>query len=152
TSEGDPQEAFNFASVFQVPLVFVVQNNQYALSVPLWQQTHAPSLAHKGIGYGMPGVRVDGNDVLACYAVTRQAVTRARAGGGPPLIGALPYRLPPHPTADDASRYRDAAELHIWNTRDPLSRMEALLLRRGLLDDALRARIDRTAQEYVDRL
>jgi pyruvate dehydrogenase E1 component alpha subunit len=152
TSEGDPQEAFNFAAVFGVPLVFLVQNNQYALSVPLARQTRAPSIAHKAIGYGMPGVRVDGNDVLACYAVTRQAVERARAGGGPTLIEAVTYRLAPHSTADDPTRYRDESELRDWEARDPLTRMEALLRRRGLLDEALLARVEQDARDHLDRL
>ncbi len=107
TSVGDVHEALNFAAVFTAPCVFYVQNNQWAISVPIYKQTAAPSIAHKAIGYGMPGIRVDGNDVLACYAVMAEAAARARAGGGPTLIEAVTYRLGPHTTSDDPTRYRD---------------------------------------------
>ena len=104
--KGTSHEALNFAAVFSAPCVFYVQNNQWAISVPLQSQTVAPSIAHKAIGYGMPGVRVDGNDVLACYAVMAEAAARARRGDGPTLIEAITYRLAPHTTSDDPSRYR----------------------------------------------
>ncbi len=116
TSEGDVHEALNFAAVFKAPCVFYVQNNQWAISVPLRSQTAAPSIAHKAIGYGMPGVRVDGNDVLACYAVMAEAAARARAGEGPTLIEAITYRLGPHTTSDDPTRYRSQEELDRWQT------------------------------------
>jgi 2-oxoisovalerate dehydrogenase E1 component alpha subunit len=105
TSEGDVHEALNFAAVFGAPCVFYVQNNQWAISVPVRKQTAAPSIAHKAMGYGMPGIRVDGNDVLACYTVMAQAASRARTGGGPTLIEAVTYRLGPHLELTEEPRY-----------------------------------------------
>lgn len=136
TSEGDFHEALNFAAVFHVPVVFFVQNNEFAISVPLSRQTAAPSLAHKAIGYGMPGQRVDGNDVAALLAVLGEAVDRARAGGGPSLIEAHTYRIQAHTNADDDTRYRDRAEVQAWVAKDPLTRLRAHLTARGLLDEA----------------
>ncbi|MBW3604032.1 MAG: pyruvate dehydrogenase (acetyl-transferring) E1 component subunit alpha [Actinobacteria bacterium] len=135
TSEGDAHEAFNFASVFGAPCVFVVQNNQYAISVPLTRQTKAPTIAHKGIGYGMPGYRCDGNDVLGTYAVMRQALRHAREGNGPVLIEAVTYRMEAHTTADDPTRYREDTELEQWRARDPITRLEKFLRDRELVDD-----------------
>jgi pyruvate dehydrogenase E1 component alpha subunit len=135
TSEGDFTEALNFAAVFEAPVVFFVQNNGFAISVPLAQQTAAPSLAHKGIGFGMPGERVDGNDVAAVLAVLGDAVARARAGDGPTLVEAHTYRLEAHTNADDATRYRSAEEVEPWHARDPIARLEKLLRDRGVLDD-----------------
>ena len=114
TSEGDVHEALNFAAVFKAPCVFFVQNNQWAISVPVSRQMAAPSIAHRAIGYGMPGIRVDGNDVLACYAVTAEAAARARDGGGPTLIEAITYRMGPHTTSDDPTRYRSQDEVDHW--------------------------------------
>ncbi len=111
TSEGDFHEALNFAAVWQAPVVFLVQNNGFAISVPLEKQTAAPSLAHKAVGYGMPGRLVDGNDAAAVHRVLTEAVERARAGGGPTLVEAITYRIDAHTNADDATRYRDAAEV-----------------------------------------
>jgi len=136
TSEGDFHEALNFAAVFHVPVVFFVQNNEFAISVPLSRQTAAPSLAHKAIGYGMPGQRVDGNDVAALLAVLGEAVDRARSGGGPSLVEAHTYRMQAHTNADDDTRYRDRDEVKAWADRDPLSRMQIFLRAQGLLDDA----------------
>ena len=144
TSEGDPHEAFNFAGAFQSPCIFFCQNNQYAISVPLSKQTHAPSIAHKAVGYGMPGVRVDGNDVLGTYAVTKWAADRARQGDGPTLIEALTYRMEAHTTSDDPTRYRTEDELQYWSTFDPIARMERFLKGRDLWDDDF-------AQEVEDR-
>ncbi|MEU4667498.1 pyruvate dehydrogenase (acetyl-transferring) E1 component subunit alpha [Amycolatopsis sp. NPDC023774] len=146
TSEGDTHEALNFAAVWQSPVVFLVQNNGYAISVPLSKQTAAPSLAHKGVGYGMPSVLVDGNDAAAVHAVVEQAVARAAAGGGPTLIEALTYRVESHTNADDASRYRDRAEVEAWLTRDPIARLERYLTDRGLLDDTAREAIAARAE------
>ena len=131
TSEGDVHEALNFAAVFNAPCVFYVQNNQWAISVPISKQTAAPSIAHKAIGYGMPGVRVDGNDVLACYAVMAEAAARARAGGGPTLIEAVTYRLGPHTTSDDPSRYRTQEEVDRWAGAGPDSALPHVLARPG---------------------
>ncbi len=135
TSEGDFHEGLNFAAVFDAPCVFFVQNNQYAISVPLDQQTNAPTLAHKAIGYGMPGLRCDGNDVLATLAVTRRAVARARAGEGPSLVEAMTYRMEAHTTSDDPTRYRSKEELEEAARTDPIARLKNLLTARELLDD-----------------
>jgi pyruvate dehydrogenase E1 component alpha subunit len=159
TSEGDCHEALNFAAVYHVPCVFVIQNNQWAISVPYASQTRAPRLAYRGAGYGMPAVVVDGNDVVASYEVTAAAVRRARAGGGPTLIEALTYRLESHTTADDATRYRSEDEVAAWRTeRDPLVRLERLLRRRGAWRDqwhdelqaGIRAEVQRVRAELYD--
>ncbi len=134
TSEGDAHEAMTFAGVFRAPIVFFVQNNQYAISVPIERQTAAPSLAHKAVGYGMPGVRCDGNDVLASYAVTRRAVERARNGEGPSFVEAVTYRREAHTTSDDASRYRSDEELEQAVATDPIARVRRLLERRDAFD------------------
>ncbi len=151
-SEGDAHEAMNFAAVYQAPCVFFVQNNHYAISVPLEKQTKAPTIAHKAIGYGMPGYRCDGNDVLATYAVTRRAVARARRGEGPSLVEAVTYRMEAHTTADDPSRYQPASELATWSARDPIARLEMFLRAEGMLDDALHAEIDGEARDHAARL
>ena len=135
TSEGDFHEAVNFAGVFNAPVVFLVQNNRYAISVPLSKQTAAPSLAYKGIGYGVTSEQVDGNDAAAVLAVLRDAVEHARSGQGPVLVEAHTYRLEPHTNADDATRYRDAEEVAAWAGRDPIARLEAFLRAKGALDD-----------------
>jgi 2-oxoisovalerate dehydrogenase E1 component alpha subunit len=152
TSEGDAHEAFNFAAVFDAPIVFVIQNNQYAISVPADRQSRGPSLAHRAVGYGMPGVLVDGNDVLACYAATRRAVERARKGEGPTLIEARTYRLDGHSTADDWTRYRTQEEIDAWTAEDPLSRLGRHLRAGGLLDDALDDTIRSAAEDAAARL
>ena len=156
TSEGDFHEALNFAAVLKAPVVFFVQNNEYAISVPLARQTAAPSLAHKGIGYGVPGERVDGNDAAALLAVLGAAVERARAGGGPQLIEAHTYRMQAHTNADDATRYRRDDEVSAWVARDPITRLEAHLRDRGLLTDAqladLTTEADRVATHLRDGL
>nr|GID83722.1 pyruvate dehydrogenase E1 component subunit alpha [Actinoplanes derwentensis] len=137
TSEGDFHEALNFAAVFRTPVVFFIQNNQYAISVPLDRQTAAPSLAHKGVGYGIPGERVDGNDVAALLRVLGTAVDQARAGDGPQLVEAHTYRVQAHTNADDAGRYRSADEVTPWLAKDPITRLETFLRGRGLLDDKI---------------
>jgi pyruvate dehydrogenase E1 component alpha subunit len=146
TSEGDFHEAMNFAAVFHVPVVFFVQNNEFAISVPLSRQTAAPSLAHKAIGYGMPGQRVDGNDAAAVLAVLGEAVDRARSGGGPSLIEAHTYRMQAHTNADDDTRYRERDEVAAWVARDPLRRMQSYLRAQGLLDEAAEERIAASAE------
>ncbi len=137
TSEGDFHEALNFAAVLNAPVVFLVQNNGYAISVPLTQQSAAPSLAHKAVGYGIPGRLVDGNDAPALHAVLTEAVERARSGGGPTLIEALTYRIEAHTNADDATRYREDDEVAAWREHDPILLMERHLAAAGMLDDAL---------------
>jgi 2-oxoisovalerate dehydrogenase E1 component alpha subunit len=141
TSEGDAHEAFNFAAVFAAPCIFFVQNNGWAISVPLARQTRSLSIAHKAIGYGIPGVRCDGNDVLATWAVTTQAVERARAGLGPTLIEAVTYRMGAHTTSDDPLRYRDPSELAGWSERDPIERVRSFLDRESWLSPARAAAV-----------
>jgi pyruvate dehydrogenase E1 component alpha subunit len=138
TSEGDFHEALNFAAVWKAPVVFLVQNNGFAISVPLAKQTAAPSLAHKAVGYGMPGRLVDGNDVAAVHEVLGDAVARARRGGGPTLIEAITYRIDAHTNADDATRYRGDSEVETWREHDPIRLLERELTERGLLDDETR--------------
>lgn len=135
TSEGDFHEALNFAAVFQTPVVFVVQNNQWAISIPRARQTRSKTIAQKALAYGMPGIQVDGNDVLAVYAAASEAVARARNQGGPTLIECVTYRLAMHTTADDPSKYRTAEEEAAWAKRDPLPRFQHYLAKKGLLDD-----------------
>jgi 2-oxoisovalerate dehydrogenase E1 component subunit alpha len=148
TSEGDFHEAANIAAVFRVPAILFCQNNGWAISVPLSQQTVAP-IANRAAGYGFPGVRVDGNDILAVYAVTRAAVERARAGDGPTLIEAMTYRIGPHSTADDATRYRDKDEVAEWRARDPIDRFRRFLAARGVADDGFVATCEADAETWV---
>ncbi|KRC66132.1 pyruvate dehydrogenase (acetyl-transferring) E1 component subunit alpha [Aeromicrobium sp. Root236] len=149
TSEGDFHEALNFAAVFKAPVVFFVQNNEYAISVPLARQTVAPSLAHKAVGYGMPGERVDGNDVAALLSVLGDAVAAARAGGGPSLVEAHTYRMQAHTNADDATRYRADDEVEKWQDRDPLLRSEAYLAGCDLLTGERTAEIAARAESVA---
>ncbi len=152
TSEGDFHEALNFAAVFKLPVIFFVQNNKYAISVPLAQQSAAPSLAHKAVGYGMAGERVDGNDLVALLAVLRRAVELAREGSGPLLVEAHTYRMQAHTNADDATRYREDSEVAEWQTKDPLSRMTTYLTDKGVLNDGETARITEHAEEVAAQL
>ena len=135
TSEGDFNEALNFAGVFQAPVVLFVQNNGWAISVPRAKQSAAPTFAARGRGFGVPGVLVDGNDILAVYDVMARAVERARAGHGPTLIEAITYRIGAHTTADDPTRYREAAEIEEWKRKDPITRFQRFLTSQGLLTD-----------------
>ncbi len=141
TSEGDAHEAMNLAAVEKAPCIFYIQNNQWAISVPASRQYAAPTIAHRAAGYGMPGIRVDGNDILACYAVMTEAAERARSGDGPTLIEAVTYRMEPHTTSDDATRYRTTGELAEWSARDPISRYRTHLRHRGVLTERLEARV-----------
>ncbi|MEV8039498.1 pyruvate dehydrogenase (acetyl-transferring) E1 component subunit alpha [Arthrobacter sp. NPDC080082] len=152
TSEGDFHEALNFAAVFHLPVIFFVQNNQYAISVPLAHQSVAPSLAHKAVGYGMAGERVDGNDLVALLAVLGRAVKLAREGSGPLLVEAHTYRMQAHTNADDATRYRQDSEVAEWLAKDPLTRMRTYLTERELLDDAGAARIVDRAEAVAAQL
>ncbi|MET4590173.1 2-oxoisovalerate dehydrogenase E1 component alpha subunit [Arthrobacter sp. 754] len=140
TSEGDVNEAMVFAASFQVPVVFFCSNNHWAISEPVRLQSHV-QLADRATGFGIPSLRVDGNDVLAVMAATRVALDRARHGGGPTFIEAVTYRMGPHTTADDPTRYRDANELEDWAAKDPISRIKALLDRKGLLTDQLQQQV-----------
>ncbi len=150
TSEGDFHEALNCAAVFRTNTVFVIQNNQWAISVPLHRQTATPTLAQKAHAYGLPGLQVDGNDVFAVYAATSEALERVRRGEGPTLIEAVTYRLGDHTTADDASRYRDAAEVEEWGAKDPLLRLRRHLDARDLWDDSQQEMLEEETQKWVD--
>ncbi|MBT2386170.1 pyruvate dehydrogenase (acetyl-transferring) E1 component subunit alpha [Streptomyces sp. ISL-11] len=151
TSEGDFHEALNFAAVWQAPVVFLVQNNGFAISVPLAKQTAAPSLAHKAVGYGMPGRLVDGNDVAAVHHVLSDAMRRARAGGGPTLVEAVTYRIEAHTNADDATRYRSDAEVETWRAHDPIDLLERELTARKLIDEqAMQAERDAAERMAAD--
>ncbi|WP_234660311.1 thiamine pyrophosphate-dependent dehydrogenase E1 component subunit alpha [Agromyces marinus] len=130
TSQGDASEALVFASSYRTPQVFFVQNNQWAISVPVSRQSRSP-LSLRGGGFGMPGIRVDGNDVLASYAVTRRALEEARAGEGPTFIEAVTYRMGAHTTADDPTKYRTDDEVAYWTARDPIDRYRTWLAGRG---------------------
>lgn len=152
SSEGDFHEALNFAAVFHVPVVFLIQNNQYAISVPLIHQSVAPSLAHKAVGYGMPGERVDGNDLAALLAVLTHAVERARNGGGPSLVEAHTYRMESHTNADDATRYRSAEEVAAWVPKDPLLRLKTYLHDAGHLAPADTERFAAAAEAVAKTL
>lgn len=136
TSEGDVSEALNFAGVFQAPVVLVVQNNGWAISVPRKKQSAAQSFAARGAGFGVPAELVDGNDILAVYDAMSKAVERARTGQGPTLIETLTYRIGAHTTADDPTRYRDAAEIEEWQRKDPIARFQKFLLDRDMLSEA----------------
>jgi 2-oxoisovalerate dehydrogenase E1 component alpha subunit len=146
SSEGDVNEAFVFASVFNAPVVFFCQNNQWAISEPLERQSRIP-LYQRALGFGFPGIRVDGNDVFACLAVTRKAMQAAREGQGPTLIEAFTYRMGAHTTTDDPTRYRLAAELEAWKLKDPVERVKAYLVRSGSADSAFFEAIDAEAAE-----
>jgi 2-oxoisovalerate dehydrogenase E1 component subunit alpha len=150
TSQGDVNESFVWSSVFQAPLVFFCQNNQYAISAPSQRQSRVP-LYHRASGFGFPGVRVDGNDVLACYAVTRKALDDARHGQGPVFIEAHTYRMGAHTTSDDPTRYRIASEVEAWQAKDPIARLRALLEREGSADDTFFGAVeDEAAREAVN--
>jgi 2-oxoisovalerate dehydrogenase E1 component alpha subunit len=151
TSQGDVNEAFTFASVFNAPVVFFCQNNQHAISEPNERQSRVP-FYHRARGFGFPGVRVDGNDVLAVHAVTRAALDRARAGEGPTLIEAYTYRMGAHTTSDDPTRYRQAAEVDAWRPRDPILRLAAYLRHTGAADDDFFAGIDAEADALARRV
>ncbi len=152
TSEGDFHEALNFAAVFHLPVVFLVQNNGYAISVPLSRQTAAPSIAHKGIGYGMRGRRVDGNDLAALLSLLDEAVQEAREGGGPTLVEAVTYRVKSHTNADDATRYRSQEEVEPWLARDPLLRLRTWLRGQDALSDGDDAAIHAQAERVASQL
>ena len=151
TSEGDFHEAMNFAGVWHVPVVFVCQNNQWAISVPLKKQTHSRTIAQKALAYGFSGLQVDGNDVLAVYAATHEAVERARAGDGPTLIECVTYRLGVHTTADDPTKYRTNEEVEAWERKDPLTRFGEYLKKKNLLEEGLEEQVDAEIAAAVER-
>ncbi len=153
TSEGDFHEGLNFAGVFHVPVVFICQNNQYAISVPVRRQTAALTIAQKALAYGFDGIRVDGNDLFACYAAAKAAFDKARSGGGPTLIEAVTYRLGAHTTSDDPQRYRTQSEVAEWEARDPLARFDKHLRARKIIDDdlaeAMKAEVETQVEQAV---
>ena len=151
TSQGDVNEAFIFASVTNAPVVFFCQNNQWAISEPLERQSRVP-LYRRAHGFGFPGVQVDGNDVLACLAVTRKAMQAAREGQGPTLIEAYTYRMGAHTTTDDPTRYRLASELEMWKLKDPIERVRAYLVRTGQAEPEFFAAVEAEAKEVGARI
>jgi 2-oxoisovalerate dehydrogenase E1 component alpha subunit len=151
TSQGDVNEAFVWASVFNAPVVFFCQNNQWAISEPLEKQSRIP-LYQRARGFGFPGLQVDGNDVLACYAVTKKAMQAAREGQGPTLIEAFTYRMGAHTTTDDPTRYRLASELEVWKLKDPIERVRAYLVRTGQAEPEFFAAVEAEAVQVGARV
>jgi len=151
TSQGDVNEAFIWAAVTNAPVVFFCQNNQWAISEPLERQTRIP-LYKRAAGFGFPGIRVDGNDVLACLAVTRAALHRAREGEGPTLVEAYTYRMGAHTTTDDPTRYRLAADLEHWKLKDPIERVKAYLTRTGGADHEFFESVEAEAEVLAEHL
>ena len=151
SSQGDVNEAFIFAASYNAPVVFFCQNNQWAISEPIERQTKIP-LYQRALGFGFPGVRVDGNDVMATYAVTQAALQRARDGQGPTLVEAYTYRMGAHTTTDDPTRYRLSDDVESWKLKDPIARVEVYLRRNGLVDEAFLAEVKAEADELGVRL
>jgi 2-oxoisovalerate dehydrogenase E1 component alpha subunit len=151
TSQGDVNEAFVWGSVFNAPIVYFCQNNQWAISEPLEKQSRIP-LYQRARGFGFPGLRVDGNDVLACYAVTKKALQAAREGQGPTLIEAVTYRMGAHTTTDDPTRYRLAAELETWKLKDPIERVTAHLVRNEMADEKFFADLEAESNQVGARI
>ncbi|MBD8537167.1 pyruvate dehydrogenase (acetyl-transferring) E1 component subunit alpha [Plantibacter sp. CFBP 13570] len=151
TSQGDVNEALVLAASFQAPVVFFCQNNQYAISEPVGLQAQRP-IADRAPGFGVPSMRVDGNDVIAVTAAMRIAVDRARSGGGPTFIEAVTYRMGPHTTSDDPTRYRDESEVASWRAKDPIARLERLLESEGVLDETARAHVASVADSAAARV
>src|SRR3954469_10634143 len=151
SSQGDVNEAFIFAASYNAPVVFFCQNNQWAISEPFERQSRIP-LYQRALGFGSPGVRVDGNDVLATYAVAQAALQRAREGQGPTLVEAYTYRMGAHTTTDDPTRYRLASELETWKLKDPIERLKAHLSRTGKGDIAYFEQVESDADEIAARV
>ena len=151
TSKGDFHEAMNFAGVFNVPVVFICENNQYAISVPRKKQTHADTIAQKAIAYGFGGIQVDGMDIFAVYKAAKEAVDKARSGKEPTLIECFTYRMGDHSTSDDASRYRSKEELEAWQKKDPIERLEKYMKEKGLLDDNYKKKVLEQSQQTIEK-
>jgi pyruvate dehydrogenase E1 component alpha subunit len=155
TSEGDFHEGLNFAGVFQLPVIFICQNNHWAISIPLSKQTRSKTIAQKALAYGIHGIQVDGNDILAVYAAAEEAVQRARSGEGATLIECVTYRVAMHTTADDPKRYRTDKEVEQWIKKDPLSRFQKYLLSKELLTEEkieeIEQEVEKEIQDAVDR-
>lgn len=150
SSEGDFNESLNFAGVYKSPIIYLCENNQWAISTPFEKQTASKTIAHRALGFGVPGMQVDGNDVLAVLVAHQEAVARARAGDGPSVIEALTYRMDVHTTADDPTVYRKDDEVERWEQKDPIIRYEKFLRDRTLLDDAKIEAIENEEREKVD--
>ena len=151
TSKGDFHEAMNFAGIFKTPTIFFCQNNQFAISVPRSRQTASKTIAQKAIAYGFDGIQVDGNDLFAVIAATREAVEKARSGGGPTLIEGVTFRFGPHTTADDPTKYRTEEEIEPWRPLDPLVRLRLFLKGKGLWTEEVESRMAEEAQREVDQ-
>lgn len=160
TSEGDFHEGMNFAGVYQTPVIFVCQNNHWAISVPLSKQTRSETLAQKALAYGIPGIQVDGNDILAVYVAAKEAADRARSGGGPTMIECVTYRMMMHTTADDPKRYRTDQEVEGWKKKDPLLRFGKFLTDKELvtkdefqkIEDEIKAEIQAAVDRAEDQM
>ena len=151
TSEGDFHEALNFAGVFNAPCVFICQNNQYAISVPVEEQTASETLAQKAIAYGFSGIKVDGNDVFAVYEATFEALKKARAGNGPTLIECYTYRIGDHTTSDDAKKYRKESEVKKWELKDPILRLKKYMRKMKMFSEKYENEIKKTSEEQVEK-
>ncbi|MGN6577807.1 MAG: thiamine pyrophosphate-dependent enzyme, partial [Nocardioides sp.] len=151
SSQGDVNEAFIFAASYNAPVVFFCQNNQWAISEPIERQSRIP-LYQRALGFGFPGVRVDGNDVLATYAVTQAALQRAREGQGPTFVEAYTYRMGAHTTTDDPTRYRLSSDVENWKLKDPIARVKVYLTRNGLADQAFFDDIEAEAEKLGEHL
>jgi len=150
TSKGDFHEGLNFAGVFSLPVVFLCQNNHWAISVPVSRQTRAETLAQKAIAYGFDGLQVDGNDIFAVYKAAHEALGRARVGQGPTLIECVTYRIGDHTTADDATRYRTEEEVREWREKDPIDRLKRYMGKKGLWDEAYDHKVALESREQVE--
>jgi pyruvate dehydrogenase E1 component alpha subunit len=152
TSKGDFHEAMNFAGVFKTPTIFFCQNNQFAISVPRKIQTASQTIAQKAIAYGMDGIQVDGNDLFAVFAATKEAVEKARSGGGSTFIEGVTYRFGPHTTADDPTKYRKDQEIEPWKLLDPMVRLRVFLKEKGLWNEGVEQRLTEEGQKEIDQV
>lgn len=150
TSKGDFHEGFNMAGVFKLPVVYICQNNQWAISVPREQQTAAATLAQKAYAYGFDGIQVDGNDIFAVYKATKDALVKARVGEGPTFIECFTYRMAHHTTADDSTRYRQEKEVELWKSKDPILRLKLFMQKRGLWSAEYQAEVDKKSKALID--
>ena len=151
TSKGDFHEAMNFAGVFKTPTIFFCQNNQFAISVPRSRQTASATIAQKAIAYGFDGIQVDGNDLFGVIAATKEAVDKARSGGGPTLIEGVTFRFGPHTTADDPTKYRTENEIEPWKPLDPMIRLRLYLKAKGLWSEEVEQRMTEESQKEIDQ-
>jgi pyruvate dehydrogenase E1 component alpha subunit len=152
TSKGDFHEAMNFAGVFKAPTIFFCQNNQFAISVPRKIQTASQTIAQKAVAYGMDGIQVDGNDLFAVYAATKEAVEKARSGGGSTLIEGVTYRFGPHTTADDPTKYRKDQEIEPWKPLDPMVRLRLYLKEKGFWNEEVEQKLTEEAQMEINQV